>query len=107
MTIECTEFRAHEKGTLQGFANFWVPKMGLEIYGCALHMKDGRRWLNLPSREYKDDLGEIKYMNIIRFRDKYHYVKFGEAAKKAIDEWCAKNASSPMVKDDPNEECPF
>ena len=40
--IECMDFRAVPKGYLQGFANLWVSKMGLEIYGCSVYMKDGK-----------------------------------------------------------------
>lgn len=111
MSIECTDFRSYQKGSLQGFANFWVPKMGLEIYGCSLYQKDGRRWINLPSKEYKDkETGEIKYPSVIRFRDKLHYEAFCESAKKAIDEWCMKNSKLPEQNPPPvptEEECPF
>ena len=54
-------------------------------------MKDGRRWLNLPNKEYKDKDGETKYQPIIRFRDKDHYNKFCEIAKEAVDVWCAEH----------------
>lgn len=109
MTIECMEFKPHNNKNLIGFANFWVPKMGLEIYGCSLHQKEGRRWLNLPSREYKDAEGVVKYMPVIRFRDKDHYNAFIDACKRAIDAWCAENAPKekapkavePVYQDDP------
>ena len=106
MTIECIDFRSHVKGSLQGFANLWIPKMGLEIFGCTLHMKDGKRWLNLPSREYVDkETGETKYMSVIRFRDKDHHTIFSERAKRAIDEWCVRNAKNEAeVKSGPEEE---
>ena len=93
MSVECMEFKPHANKNLLGFANFWVPKMGLEIYGCSLHEKEGRRWINLPSREYKDNEGVTKYMPVIRFRDKDHYSAFMDACKRAIDEWSAANLS--------------
>lgn len=96
MTIECMVYRGYVKGSLQGFANLWIPKMGIELHGCSIHMKDGRRWLNLPSREYPDSTtGEMKYVSIVRFRNKEHQNLFCEKAKGAVDEWIAKNAPPP------------
>lgn len=88
--IECIGFRKHESGTLQGFANFFIPKMGLEIYGCALHKKGERRWLNMPSKEIIED-GKIIYLSVIRFRDKGHFELFIKQAKEAIDNWVSEN----------------
>jgi len=81
-----------------------------EIYGCTLYMKDGKRWVNLPSREYKDSAtGESKYVSVVRFRNKKQHDTFSEAAKAAIDEWCKKKAqeqdNNSMSSD--LEEVPF
>lgn len=93
MTIECIKFSSHSNGTLIGFADLWIPRMGLEIYGCTLMKKDGKRWLNLPSREYVDRAtGEKRFSKVLYFRGKEHSRLFGEAAKKAIDKWCAENS---------------
>lgn len=110
MSIECMEYRGYVKGSLQGFANLWIPKMGIEIYGCSLHMKDGRRWLNLPSKEYQDSSGEMKYSSVIRFRNKEHYTLFCERAKAAVDEWIRKNAPTNEPEEAPlmeEEGLPF
>ena len=93
MSIECLEYKPHASGALQGFANFRVPKMGIELFGCGLFMKNGKRWLSMPSREYNDpESGEKKYISIMRFIEKSHNDAFAAAALKALDEWCAKNA---------------
>lgn len=89
--IECIKFKSYEKGSLLGFADFFIEKWGIELYGCSLHMKDGKRWINLPSKPFKNELGEEKYSPYIRFRDKAHWEKFIDAAKGAIDEYCKKN----------------
>lgn len=105
MTIECMEFRKHIKGNLLGFLNIYVPKMGIEIFGCSLWQKDGRRWINLPSREYQDNEGNTKYMPSIRFREKSHYNGFIKAAKDALDIWCRDNPDQEP-KQDPQKD-PF
>lgn len=110
MTIECIDYRSHESGALQGFANFRVPKMGIEIFGCGVFMKDGKRWLALPSREYEDrDSNEKKYMSIMRFIDKGHNEGFCKAALHALDEWCANQAQSDgePESNQTEEELPF
>lgn len=91
--IECINFRTQTSGALLGFADFFVPKMGLEIKGCTLFQKNGRRWLNLPSKEYEKD-GEKKYAPIVKFREKEHQEAFATAAIKAIDDFCATQAAS-------------
>ncbi len=114
MSIECVEFKSHASGALQGFANFRVPKMGIEIFGCGVFMKDGKRWLSLPSREYQDkDSGEKKYISIMRFMDKSHHEAFCKAALQAMDEWCVKNAqvdepcAQPAETFKEEDGCPF
>ena len=97
--VECLKFRSYSKGHLQGFADLYVPKMGLEIYGCALYMKNGHRWINFPTKEYKNEAGEEKWVEVVRFRDKEHKRAFGEVAVSAIDQWCAENNKSENIPD--------
>ena len=110
MSIECLDYRAHESGALKGFANFYVPKMGIEIYGCGLFQKNGRRWLSLPSREGEQD-GEKKYFQIMRFREKSHAEAFLKACMTALDEWIQQNAPPQQEYENevdiPDEGLPF
>jgi len=108
--IECIKFRSHTDGHLQGFADFFVPKWGMEIYGCSLYSKDGRRWINFPSRKYQNPEGETKYAPYFRFPDPKHFEAFIEQAKHAIDKWCQENANNDPEFPDSSpdvEECPF
>ncbi len=95
--IECINFREHISGTLLGFANLFVPKWGLEIYGCSLHKKGDRRWLNLPSREYQEE-GEKKYASTMRLREKDHYEFFCRQAKEAVDTWINENEKKKAME---------
>ena len=113
MSIECMEFKSHESGALKGFANLRVPKMGIELFGCSLFMKEGRRWLSMPSREYNDpETGEKKYIPVLRFIEKAHLDAFCKAALHAIDEWCKSNAQPEQQQQEPvmqqeHEDLPF
>lgn len=104
MNIECLKFQPVSKGLLIGFADFYIPKTGLEIFGCQLFQKDGKRWINMPSREYTNEQGEKKYMPYIRYREAAHKELFTELALKAIDKKCAEmQALNQPIQ----EEVPF
>jgi hypothetical protein len=107
--IECIRFRAHEKGHMKGFADFFFPKWGIEIYGCTLYEKDGKRWVNLPTKETEID-GEKKFFPFIRFKEKRHWEVFIEQAKKAIDDFREKEImkeEAPIQKLEEKQEFPF
>jgi hypothetical protein len=114
VSIECIEYKPHPSGALQGFANFRVPKMGIEIYGCGVFMKDGKRWVSMPSRDYKDpENGEKKYISIMRFIVQSHNESFVTAALAALDKWCQEHSvlevkPSEFVASDPDaDKVPF
>ena len=91
MSIECMKFKKFENGFLQGFADLYVIRWGLEIHGCSLYMKDGRRWLNLPSKEFQNEAGEKKWCPLVKLRDKDHQDGFVIQAIEAIDKYCSEN----------------
>lgn len=110
--IECTKFTSFPKGSFQGYANIYVEKWGVEIIGCSLFMKDGKRWVNLPSKEYTNKEGEKKYQPLFFFKDKSHYETFCNQVKEAIDKYCAENhTESPKPPEQfeafNDSECPF
>lgn len=101
MSVECIGYKKFESGALQGFANFRVPKMGIEIFGCGIFSKNGGRWVSFPSREYQDkETGDKKFIANMRFIEKEHGEAFIKAALKALDEWCTHN----VTRDDPQQE---
>lgn len=105
MTIECMKFKSVNKGYLVGFADLYLPKWGLEIFGCALYLKDSRRWISFPSKEYIDADGSQKYAPIIRFRNKTHMETFSRLAIEAIEKKCAEPQIIPEELS--NEGVPF
>lgn len=84
MNIECIKFKPFSKGNLLGFADIFVPKWGIEIYGLTIYEKEGNRWVNFPSKEYEKD-GQKKYLPYFRFREDEHYNLFCSMVKKAIE----------------------
>lgn len=84
MSLECIKYHAVNKNTLLGYADFFIPKMGLEIAGCAHFRKNDQEWVGLPNREYTTKDGEKAYAPIVKFREKSHQNAFSDAARKAI-----------------------
>lgn len=84
MTIEIVNFRKYEKNTLKGFFTAKLPKIFLEIRDCSLHQKDGKYWVNLPSKPYKDEEGNQKWSYIIKFTEKKIYERFQEEILGAL-----------------------
>jgi len=95
--IACTNYKAFVKGALQGFADFYVPKWGAEIKGCSVYMKDGRKWVNMPSKEFDTPTGEKAFAPIIKMREQAHMTAFTKHALDAIDKWIKDNAPRPVT----------
>ena len=91
--ITCLSFKKFEKGALLGFADIEleINKVKIQVSGCTLCQKDGRKWLNFPSTEYVNKEGEKKYKPIVKIPDKKCYDAFVEGAKKAIDIYIDNN----------------
>lgn len=83
--IKCIGYISVKNGTFRGFADILLEEEGIEIYGCTLHSKDGKNYLNLPSRSYKDSKGKEKHSPVIRFSNPKRFAEICEQAKEAID----------------------
>jgi len=107
--IECTRFKAYEKGYLKGFADIYIPAWGIEMKGFTLYEKDGKRWVNPPGKEYEDKDGEKKFGSFFFFREKEHYAKFVSQVKDAIEKAMPKEEKEEEFEDfkEPTGECPF
>ena len=89
MIIECMTYKEAGIGTFAGYADLYLPELGLEIFNCTMHKKDGRRWVNLPVRSYKKG-PEERFFPILRFRDQQKFKDFCICAKEAIDKFVSK-----------------
>ena len=84
MTVECIKFNPYEKGTLRGFADVRIPKFGMVFYSLSLHEKEGKRWVNFPSKSYEKE-GKIEWLPYFRFENPEHAKLFVSQVKEAID----------------------
>jgi len=84
--IECRKFKSYEKGSLLGFADLYFSNWGIEVLGCSVYQKNGHMWVNLPSKEFKNEAGETKYTSVIKFSSKNQKIAFEEQATQAVKE---------------------
>ena len=97
--VLCTAFKAYEKNTLRGFADLWLRAARLHVRGCAVHEKNGKRWVQLPARPQLDkdrnlvkgDGGKVAYATILEFDSREVADKFNAAALKAIEDFTFKS----------------
>lgn len=83
--ICCLFFREHANNSLEGFADLGVGP--LLFKGCAIHQKSGKRWVNFPARQYKDDAGVLQWQALIAIPDKAAYCEFQKSALEAVDSY--------------------
>lgn len=83
--MELIKYKEVNKGYLKGYADFFIENWELEIYGCGVFSKEGRNWVAMPSREYKDADGKTKYFPIVKFRNKHHHDAFADMALRTIE----------------------
>ena len=96
--VLCTAWKPYEKNTLRGFADLWLRAVRLHVRGCAVHEKNGKRWVQLPARPQldtahnlvRDAAGKIQYATILQFDDREVADRFNAAALEAIGEFTFK-----------------
>lgn len=90
LKVAITEYREREDRALKGFLTVRFPQIGLEVRHVAVNEENGRRWLNLPARPYKNPAtGKMRWAFYITFyRDSGQ--EFEAAVFAAFDEFKAK-----------------
>ena len=93
--VICTAWKPFGRNTLQGFADLWLRAARLNVRGCAVHEKNGKRWIQLPARPQldkdrnliRDDSGKVQYAKILEFDHKDVADRFNAVALKAIEDF--------------------
>lgn len=104
--MKIINFKSVEKGYLRGFFDVIIEEWGMTM-ACSFFDKDGKKWVNLPSREYEKD-GQKKYQALVKF-DEIRQKKFQESvlaliAKGEYEEFVKK---APPVAAPVDDDCPF
>jgi hypothetical protein len=90
--VEAQNFRAHQRNTLRGFLDVFVPVIGITIRGVSLHQRDGRWWASAPGRarvgrdgvQMCDSGGQPQFVPVFEFTDRAAQDRFSEAVLAAL-----------------------
>ena len=92
--ITASDWREVVKNSLQGFCVLTLSPSGIVLRDCALHERDGKRWISLPSRpqlysegRHRKDpaTGKALWLPVVEIKGKAEREKFQAAALAAID----------------------
>lgn len=89
--MEILNVKPFSSGSLKAFFDVFIPKTGMEVYGCSLFLKNNRWWASLPSKDYVADDGTKKYSSVCRYRDKDTAGAWSDAVVKLVHQYCANN----------------
>ena len=101
--IKCIDYKDINKGSLMGSATLKIIELDLDIKNITLLQKDGKRWVNFPSRTYESK-GETKRTYDIWIENPEKRKKFQEVAKAAIDAYLGNTGT---LDEGNKEELPF
>jgi len=86
--IEASEWRAVAKNTLQGFCVLSLSPSGLVLRDCALHERDGKRWVSLPSKPQIDADGRQR-------KTRHRQGRFGLRSSKSKAKPSGRDSKTP------------
>jgi len=84
--MEISNYRQIGKGCLVASLDVAIPEWGITIKDCGLFEKDGRKWVNFPSKEYTNQAGEKKRWDFV-VMEKDRKTKFDAACIAKVDEY--------------------
>lgn len=90
MEIECMDYKELPHGSFLGFADFYLAEQKIEILGCTVHSKDGKRWVNFPARHFQYEDGRDGYQTMVKFRNPEMYREFCCQSKIILDKFIEK-----------------
>lgn len=96
------------KGSLLATCDVRIIPWKLILHEVKIFEKGTNRWLGMPSREFVNDAGEKKYIDLITFDDEAVKNRFRSQIMGAIDKYLAANPDmkpEPVITED--QEVPF
>lgn len=106
--IEVQNINAVNKGTLLATCDVHIIPWKLTFHDVKIFEKGANRWINLPCKEFTNDMGEKKYTEMISFDNEGVKNRFRNQIMGAIDKYLAKNPDMvPEALINEDEELPF
>jgi hypothetical protein len=90
--IVVVDWKPYEKGYLRGFLDISLART-LRLNGLKLFEKEGRRWINWPSKEYSKKDGSKGYAPVVEFDSEEIERAHNTAVVSALDRYFKENAN--------------
>lgn len=106
--LEVQNINAVNKGTLLAVCDVKIIPWKLTLKEIKIFEKGANRWIGMPSREFINDLGEKKYIELIEFENEGVKSRFRSQIMGAIDKFLANNPDmkpEDVIKED--DSIPF
>lgn len=106
--IEVQNIEKIGKGSLMAKCEVYIKPWDLILKEVKIFQKGTSRWVSMPSRDYIDNEGNTKYMELIDFGSPSTRQRFKDQVEKAIKDYLKENPNMeapPVVKE--SEEFPF
>jgi hypothetical protein len=106
--IEIQNITAIHKGSLLATCDVHIVPWKITFNEVKIFEKGANRWIGMPSREYTNDLGEKKYIELVVFDSEGVKNRFRSQIMGAVDKFLAANPDmtpDPVIKED--DELPF
>ncbi len=89
--IEISNICAVNKGSLLATCDVYIQPWDMELQEVKIFEKGQNRWLGMPSREFTNNLGEKKYIELITFRKEATKNSFRRQIMSAVDKFILDN----------------
>ncbi len=106
--IEVSNINAVNKGSLLATCDVYIQPWDQELNEVKIFQKGENRWLGMPSREFINNLGEKKYIELVNFRKEATKNRFRAQIMGAVDKYLASNPEmkpEDVIKED--DQMPF
>ncbi len=106
--IEVQNINAVNKGSLLATCDVHIGPWKLTLHEVKIFEKGANRWISMPAKEFTNELGEKKYVELITFDNESVKNRFRNQIMASIDKFLAINPDmkpEDVIKD--SEELPF
>ena len=104
VSMKIDNYQEINKGCLVAKFNININEWGLTLRECALFVKDGKKWITMPSRQYKDAEGKTKNFPLVEF-DKEKRVRFEAKCLELISQ--LPPPAAPVSSGEEQQQLPF
>lgn len=96
--IEIYNVQPVNKGSLLATCDVYIKPWDMELNEVKIFEKGANRWLGMPARQFTNQAGEVKYVELITFRKDATKNRFRSHILEAVDSFLKSN---PEMKEEP------